>query len=185
MLLVIALIAAIGFVVLSTTVYRLHPFAALVVAAFGYGIATGMPLESLVAAINTGFGDTIAYIGVVIVAGSIIGTFLHHSGGASSIAAAMLRLAGPQRVPLTMGLIGYIVSMPVYCDTGYVLLSPINQALAKRAGVAVAGGALALSLGLYATHTMVPPTPGPVAVPSPLMKFGRSLIGMGAAALLI
>jgi len=163
MLLVLALIVAIVFVVVSTTVYRLHPFAALVIAAFGYGLATGMPLDSLVAAVNSGFGDTIAYIGIVIVAGSIIGTFLHHSGGAASIAEAMLKIAGPKRVPLTMGLVGYVVSMPVYCDTGYVLLSPINQALAKKAGVAVAGGALALSLGLYATHTMVPPTPGPVA----------------------
>jgi len=163
MLLVIALLVAIVFVILSTTVYRLHPFAALIIAAFAYGIATGMPLDSLVAAINGGFGDTIAYIGIVIVAGSIIGTFLHHSGGAASIAESMLKLAGPKRVPLTMGLVGYIVSMPVYCDTGYVLLSPINQALARKDGVAVAGGALALSLGLYATHTMVPPTPGPVA----------------------
>ncbi len=128
MLLVIALIAAIFFVILSTTVYRLHPFAALIVAAFGYGIATGMPLDTLVDAINGGFGDTIAYIGIVIVAGSIIGTFLHHSGGASSIAAAMLRVAGPRRVPLTMGLVGYVVSMPVFCDTAYVLLSPVNQA---------------------------------------------------------
>jgi GntP family gluconate:H+ symporter len=163
MLLVLALVIAIVFVIASTTVYRLHPFAALVIAAFGYGLATGMPLDSLVAAINGGFGDTIAYIGIVIIAGSIIGTFLHHSGGASSIAESMLKLAGPKRVPLTMGLVGYIVSMPVYCDTGYVLLSPINQALARKAGVAVAGGAVALSLGLYATHTMVPPTPGPVA----------------------
>jgi GntP family gluconate:H+ symporter len=163
MFLIVALIVAIAFVVLSTTVLRLHPFAALVIAAFGYGASTGMPLDSLVAAINSGFGDTIAYIGIVIIAGSIIGTFLHHSGGAAAIAGAMLRIAGPRRVPLSMGLVGYIVSMPVYCDTGFVLLSPINQALARRAGVSIAAGALALSLGLYATHTMVPPTPGPVA----------------------
>ncbi len=163
MLQVIALVAAIGFVVISTTAYRLHPFAALVIVAFGYGLATGMPLDDLVDAINSGFGDTIAYIGIVIIAGSIIGTFLHHSGGAAAIAEAMLRITGKRRVPLTMGLVGYVVSMPVYCDTGYVLLSPINQALARRANVSIAAGALALSLGLYASHTMVPPTPGPVA----------------------
>jgi GntP family gluconate:H+ symporter len=62
-----------------------------------------------------------------------------------------------------MGLVGYVASMPVFCDAGYVLLSPINRALSYRAGVSAAGGAVALSLGLYATHTMVPPTPGPVA----------------------
>lgn len=163
MLFVIALLAAIVFIVLSTTVGRLHPFAALILAAFGYGFAAGMPLDSLLAAINSGFGDTIAYIGIVIIAGSIIGTILQHSGGAAALATAMLRLTGPRRVPLTMGLVGYVVSMPVYCDTGFILLSPINRALARKAGTGVAGGALALSLGLYATHTMVPPTPGPVA----------------------
>ncbi len=163
MLFVIALLAAIAFIIISTTVGRLHPFAALILAVFGYGFATGMPLDLLLTSINSGFGDTIAYIGIVIIAGSIIGTILQHSGGAASLAAAMLRIAGPRRVPLTMGLVGYLVSMPVYCDTGYILLSPINRALAKKAGISIAGGALALSLGLYATHTMVPPTPGPVA----------------------
>lgn len=163
MLHVVALIATIGFVILSTTVGRLHPFVALILASFGFGIATGMPLDLLLNAVNSGFGDTIAYIGIVIVAGSIIGTLLQRSGAAGSIAAAVLRITGPRRVPLAMGLLGYIVSMPVYCDTGYILLSPINRGLARTAGISVAGGAIALSLGLYATHTMVPPTPGPVA----------------------
>ena len=163
MLFVVTLMATIGFVVFSTSVGRLHPFVALILASFGYGLAVGMPLDLVLSAINDGFGDTIAYIGIVIIAGSIIGTILQRSGGAASLATAILRITGPRRVPLTMGILGYIVSMPVYCDTGYILLSPINRALAKKAGVSVAGGALALSLGLYATHTMVPPTPGPVA----------------------
>jgi GntP family gluconate:H+ symporter len=151
------------FIVASTTVGKLHPFVALLLAAFGYGVVTGMPVDELLHSINTGFGDTIAYIGIVIVAGSIIGTFLQRSGAAAHLAASVLRLAGPRRIPMTMGLVGYVVSMPVFCDAGYVLLSPINRALSFRAGVSAAGGAVALSLGLYATHTMVPPTPGPVA----------------------
>jgi GntP family gluconate:H+ symporter len=122
-----------------------------------------MPIDELLVSINAGFGDTIAYIGIVIVAGSIIGTFLQRSGAAAHLAASILRLAGPRRIPMTMGLVGYVVSMPVFCDAAYVLLSPINRALSFRAGVSAAGGAVALSLGLYATHTMVPPTPGPVA----------------------
>jgi len=163
MILILSLAAAIVFIVAATTVGKLHPFVALLLAAFGYGVCADIPLIELVDSINAGFGDTIAYIGVVIVAGSIIGTFLQKSGAAARLAASILRLTGPKHVPATMGLMGYLVSMPVFCDAGYVLLSPVNRALSLRAGVSAAGGAVALSLGLYATHTMVPPTPGPVA----------------------
>ena len=163
MILVLSLVAMIVFIVASTTIGKLHPFVALLLAAFGYGVITGMPVDELLVSINEGFGDTIAYIGIVIVAGSIIGTFLKRSGAAAHLAASVLRLAGPSHIPMTMGLVGYVVSMPVFCDAAYVLLSPINRALSIRAGVSAAGGAVALSLGLYATHTMVPPTPGPVA----------------------
>ena len=163
MILILSLAATIVFIVASTTVGKLHPFVALLLAAFGYGVVTGMPANELLESINQGFGDTVAYIGIVIVAGSIIGTFLQRSGAAAHLAASILGVTGPRHVPAAMGLVGYVVSLPVFCDAGYVLLSPINRALSLRAGVSAAGGAVALSLGLYATHTMVPPTPGPVA----------------------
>ena len=59
--------------------------------------------------------------------------------------------------------IGYIVSIPVFCDSGFIILSPLARALSRKAKVSAAASAIALALGLYATHTMVPPTPGPVA----------------------
>ena len=163
MILILSLAAMIVLIIASTTIGKLHPFVALLLAAFGYGVLTGMPVNEVVTSINEGFGDTTAYIGIIIVAGSIIGTFLQRSGAAAHLAATVLRLASARHIPTTMGLVGYIASMPVFCDAGYVLLSPINRALSFRAGVPAAGGAVALSLGLYASHTMVPPTPGPVA----------------------
>ncbi|TQV78128.1 GntP family permease [Exilibacterium tricleocarpae] len=163
MSLIALLIVAVLFIVVSTSVYKLHPFAALVFAAFGFGVFSGMPLVEVVAAVNRGFGDTIGYIGIVIVGGSIIGTFLQKSGGAQQIAQAVLRLTGKKNTTPTMGVVGYLVSMPVFCDSGFVLLSPVNKALVKKAGGSLAAGAVALSLGLFATHSMVPPTPGPVA----------------------
>ncbi len=95
MIFILSLAAMIVFIVASTTVGKLHPFVALLLAAFGYGIFTGMPVDQLLDSINEGFGDTIAYIGIVIVAGSIIGTFLQRSGAAAHLAASILRLAGP------------------------------------------------------------------------------------------
>ncbi len=163
MYLIILLLAAIVFIVIATTKLKLHPFLALLLAAFGFGIAAGIPLPEVVKNVNAGFGGTIGYIGIVILSGCIIGTFLEKSGGAYRLANAVLRLTGRKNVPLAMGCVGYVVSMPVFCDSAFVLLSSLMKALARRAGITIAACAIALSLGLYATHTMVPPTPGPVA----------------------
>ncbi len=163
MWLLLLLVLAIAFIVLATTVLKLHPFLALLITAFGFGILSGMPLTDVVKSVNDGFGGTIGYIGIVILAGSIIGTFLEKSGGAYRLATSTLRLTGEKNVPLAMGCVGYVVSIPVFCDSGFVLLSPLMKALARKAGITLAASAIALSLGLYATHTMVPPTPGPVA----------------------
>ncbi len=160
--LIILLTVSVLFIVFATVKLKLHPFLALLLAAFGFGIISGMPLKEVVKSVNTGFGDTIGNIGIVILAGCIIGHFLEKSGGAYRLAEGVLRITGQRNVPMAMAFVGYIVSIPVFCDSGFVLLSPLNLALARKAKVSIAACAIALSLGLYATHTMVPPTPGPV-----------------------
>jgi gluconate:H+ symporter, GntP family len=162
-MLIILLLACILFIVISTTKFKLHPFIALLLAAIGFGLFSGMPLPEIVQSVNGGFGNTIGYIGIVIVAGCIIGTFLEESGGAYIMAKIIMKLAGEKRVPLAMVILGYFVSIPVYADSGFVILSPLNKALSKRAKISLAGPAIALSLGLTITHCLVPPTPGPIA----------------------
>jgi GntP family gluconate:H+ symporter len=164
MWLVILLLLTIVFIIVATTRLKLHPFLALLIAAFGYGLLCGkMSPQEVVESVNAGFGGTIGYIGIVILAGSVIGTFLEKSGGAVRLAQRILQLVGYKNVPLAMGIIGYIVSIPVFCDAGFVILWPLAKSLSARAKTSLAATAVALSLGLYATHTMVPPTPGPVA----------------------
>jgi GntP family gluconate:H+ symporter len=163
MLLIILLLISILFIVISTARFKLHPFLALLLAAIGYGLFSGMPLPKLIESINGGFGNTIGYIGIVIVAGCIIGTFLEQSGGAYIMAEKILKLAGQKNVPLVMAILGYFISIPVFGDSGFVILSPLNKALSKRAKISLAGPAIALSLGLTITHCLVPPTPGPIA----------------------
>jgi len=164
MWLLVLLGLSIVFIILTTTRFKLHPFLALLLAAFGYGILSGkMSLTDVAKSVNDGFGGTIGYIGIVILAGSIIGTFLEKSGGAFTLAERTVGLVGQKNVPLAMGIIGYIVSIPVFCDSGFVILAPLARAMSRRAGIPLAASAVALSLGLYATHTMVPPTPGPIA----------------------
>ncbi len=163
MLLVILLLLSIAFIIFATASLRMHPFLALLIAAFAFGILSGMPLADVVKSVNDGFGGTIGYIGIVILAGSIIGTFLERSGGAFRLAESILKVTGERNVPATMSIMGFVVSIPVFCDSGFVILSSLNKALTRRAGISLATTAIALSLGLYATHTMVPPTPGPIA----------------------
>lgn len=162
-MLIVLLAAAIVFIVLATVRLQLHPFLALILAALAFGLLAGMPPGDVVKAVNEGFGNTIGKIGIVILGGCIIGIYLEKTGGARRLAESALRLTGERNVPLAMAIVGYIVSIPVFCDSGFVLLSPLNKALARRTGASLTAGAIALSLGLYATHTMVPPTPGPVA----------------------
>lgn len=120
-------------------------------------------LNEVVDAVNNGFGKTIGYIGIVILAGSVIGKFLEKSGGAYKLAEGALKMVGVKNMPLAMGIVGYIVSIPVFCDSGFIVLSPLSKALAAKTKISLAVMAMALSLGLYVTHSLIPPTPGPVA----------------------
>lgn len=161
--LLLVILLGVLFVIFATAKLKIHPFLSLLFAAFGTGILAGLPLADIVTAVNTGFGGLMGSIGLVIVFGTIIGVILEKSGAALRMAEVVLRLVGEKRPQLAMSLIGSIVSIPVFCDSGYVILSSLKKALAKRAKVAVASMAIALSTGLFATHTLVPPTPGPIA----------------------
>ncbi len=128
-----------------------------------FALFSGMELDTVVKSINDGFGITLGKIGVVIVLGVIIGAFLEHSGGAYKLAEIILRIIGKKRVHEAMGLVGFIVSIPVFADSGFIILNPLNKSLTKRAGLSIVGTATALILGLMITHVLVPPTPGPIA----------------------
>jgi len=146
-----------------TTRLKVHPFLALLLISMGYGALAGMPLEALVEAVNEGFGGTLGKIGLIIVLGIIIGAFLEHTGGARAIADKVLSWIGNKRVPLAMGVLGYIVSIPVFADSGFMLLDPLGKSLSRKSKISLAGTAIALGLGLMVSHTLVPPTPGPIA----------------------
>jgi len=161
--LILLLLVSVLFIVISTSKFHFHPFLALLFAAIGFGLCSRMPLGEIVKSINDGFGGTIGSIGIVIIAGVIIGTFLEHSGGAFAIAERILKIIGEKHVPLAMSIIGYFVSVPVFADSGFVILTPLNRALSKRAKISLVGPAIALAVGLTSTHCLVPPTPGPIA----------------------
>lgn len=161
--LVLILVALIVFIVLATTRFKLHPFLALLGAALLAGFAYQLPTLEIAGHIARGFGGILGYIGIVIAFGTIIGIILERSGAAITMAETVIRLLGERFPTLTMSIIGYLVSIPVFCDSGYVILNSLKNALAARMKISVVAMSVALATGLYATHTFVPPTPGPIA----------------------
>ena len=161
--LIVLLILAIVFIVLATARFKLHPFLVLLLAAYGLGLLAGLPPGEVIKAITDGFGGTIGSIGIIIAAGTIIGVVLERSGGAQVMADTIIGWVGEARSVLAMSVTGSVVSIPVFCDSGFVILAPLIRSLASKANRSLAVYAVALSMGLYATHVFIPPTPGPIA----------------------
>ncbi len=159
------LIIALGvlLIIVATSKFKVHPFLSLLLGTLFVGFASGMSFDLIVESMNTGFGNLMMSIGLVIVFGTIIGVILEKAGAAYRMAEVVLRIVGPKHPQLAMSIIGFIVSIPVFCDSGFIILNSLRKALSKRAKVSMASMSVALATGLYATHTLVPPTPGPIA----------------------
>lgn len=162
--LLLALALGITTIIVLVLRTRLDAFVALLIAALVTGAVAGQPALEIVGSITTGFGNTLASIGIVIGLGVGIGKILEVSGAANALALAFLRIFGKGREPWAMGSVGALVSIPVFCDSGYVIMNPLARSIArvKRGGYVTL--ALALGCGMTLTHHMVPPTPGPLAV---------------------
>lgn len=167
LMMILLLVASIVLIVVATSVYKLHPFIALIFAALFVGLGASalgqFDVMEVEATIRKGFGGILAYIGIVIVLGTIIGVFLEKSGAALKMADVILKIVGPKRPGLAMSIIGWFVSIPVFCDSGYVILSALRKSVTHKAKVSATMMSVALATGLYASHTLVPPTPGPIA----------------------
>ena len=163
MIILFFVLLVLALIVIAIIRFDIHPFLALFVGAILYGLLTGMSSELILKSIADGFGGVIGKIGLVILLGVIIGTFLEKTGGALVIAQKVLSWIGEKSVMLAMMITGWILSIPIFGDSAFVIMSPINKSLSYKAGVPFAATTVALTLGLTATHSLVPPTPGPIA----------------------
>jgi len=163
MLLLLTILLALAVIITAIVKYDIHPFLALFVGAIGYGLLAGMSGEMILQSITDGFGGVIGKIGLVILLGVIIGTFLEKTGGALVIAQKVLSFIGEKSVMLAMMITGWILSIPVFGDSAFIMMNPINKSLSFKGKVPFAATTIALTLGISATHSLVPPTPGPIA----------------------
>ena len=157
------LLLTILFIIFATAKLKWHPFLVLILSAFLVALFYQVPLNTVAKTISDGFGGILGYIGLVIVFGTIIGLILEKTGAAIVMAETVIKVLGPRFPTLTMSIVGAVVSVPVFCDSGYIILNSLKESLTERLKVSSVAMSVALATGLYATHTFVPPTPGPIA----------------------
>ncbi|MCY4264852.1 MAG: GntP family permease [Gammaproteobacteria bacterium] len=143
--------------------WKWHVFFALLIPILLFGILPGIQQNNFIEAFETGFGNTLGSIGVVIVLGSIIAEALKHTGAIGVITRSMINLVGSTRMPLALTLTGFIVGVAIFSDVAYVILNPLVHSAAKAMGVSMALMSTGLVGALQLTHAIVPPTPGPLA----------------------
>jgi len=164
----ISLIVVVILMVIAATRYHIHPFLSLLLAAIVMGFIGGLNETEVTTTLMNGFGKTLGSIGIIIAFGTIIGAYLEKSGGAVAMANRVLKWVGEKNSTLAMNITGFIVSIPVFCDSGFVILSSLNKALSKKTKTPLVVLGVSLAAGLYATHVFVPPTPGPLAAAAAL-----------------
>jgi GntP family gluconate:H+ symporter len=160
---VFLLAASIVLLLVFISKMRLHAFLALLVMSLALGVAAGLPLADVATHVAAGFGAIMQNIGIVIICGVIIGEILEATGGAHKIAGSIMKLVSNKRAPLAASLTGGVVSIPVFCDSGFVILNPVIKAISQKGNIPYMCLVTSLMGGLLITHCLVPPTPGPIA----------------------
>ncbi len=154
---------AILFIVIACARFKWHPFLALLVAALFTGLAVGLPLHDIVVTANEGFGNMMGHIGLIVVLGTLIGTVLEKTGATLCIADAIIRFFGKDKPVLAITVIGAIIGVPIFCDSGFVILNGLTKPLSRESKKSYTAIVSGLAGGLYITHTFLPPHPGSIA----------------------
>ena len=179
--LIIAFVVAVVLMIVAISKWKVHPFLSIMGVSLLLALVAGIPLGDVPGVIGAGFSGTFSSIGIVIILGALIGSILEQTGAALKLADMVVKLVGKKNPELALELMGWVVSIPVFCDSGFVILDPIRKALVKRTGSSSVAATVALSAGLYISHVFIPPTPGPIAAASTL-GIGDNLllvIGLG------
>jgi len=162
--LLIHIVAAILWIVIGTSRLKINPLICLVTASIWVGLAAGLDFLEALGEFSKGFGTLIGQIGLIIILGCVLGVVLERSRAAFVLAQVIWQYLGRKIPALSTALMGYLVGIPVFCDSGFILLNPIGKNLAKTSGISPLTFSLSLAGGLYLSHILIPPTPGPLAV---------------------
>ena len=152
----VSILISILWIILGTSVTKIHPFLVLFSAALLLAFLLGIsPIETL-NLIQGGFGQIIEKIGLLILFGTVIGVAMEKSNATLALAKGILKIMNRLPLPYAISCIGYLVSIPVFCDAAFVILSHLNKTLSQQTKTPLVGLTVALSTGLFAPHVLVP-----------------------------
>jgi Gnt-I system low-affinity gluconate transporter len=144
--------------------FKTNPFLALLIVSIFTGLASGLPADEVLKSVQNGMGGILGFVAIIVGVGAIFGQILEDSGGAKSMAKYLLKKFGQEKAPWALVLTGFLISIPVFLDVGFIILVPIVYSLARNSKRSLLYYAIPLLAGLAVTHAFIPPTPGPVAV---------------------
>lgn len=174
---ILALAAGICLIVLLSTRYKMHPFFSLLIACFVTGGLGGLEPDTLLVVMKEGFGKIMSSLGFIIAVGTALGMVLQVNGATTAMANAIIKWVGNKRSIFAMSLTGFIVGLPIFCDSGYVVLNGLNQSMIRKTGIAAAAMSTAMATGLYAVHCFIPPHPGITAAAGTInADFGKVIV---------
>jgi GntP family gluconate:H+ symporter len=175
--LIICLLAGIAAIVLLTVRWKLHAFFALMIACFIVGLGVQMPFVEIINEMKNGFGSIMRSLGFIIVLGTTLGVLLEHTGSTKVMATYILKIVGEKNASIAMSITGFIVGMPIFCDSAFIVLNGINKSVAKRANISLAVTSTSLATSLLAIHCLVPPHPGATSAAGILeVDFGQLIL---------
>ena len=160
---ILSILIAVLLIVIGTSYFKIHPFLVLLFATLMLAFFNGFNPSQIIFIITSGFGKIIQNIGLLILFGTIIGSSMEKTNAIKSLANGIIKSLYKLPLPFAVSFIGYLVSIPVFCDAAFVVLSQLNKTLSKKTKTPLIGLTVALSTGLFAPHVLVPPTPGPLA----------------------
>jgi GntP family gluconate:H+ symporter len=173
----VCLLTGIAVIVLLTAKYKVHPFFALVISGLMVGLGVGLTLEQVITFMKDGFGKILSSLGLIIVLGTTLGILLEHTGSTKVMASFILKKVGDRFASLAMSITGFIVGLPIFCDSGFIVLSGFNKSVAKQTGISMIIMSVCLATGLYSVHCLIPPHPGAAAAAGIIgVDFGQLIL---------
>jgi GntP family gluconate:H+ symporter len=164
----------IAMIIVFISVLKIHPAVTLGLAAVLTGLLLGLSFQDILVGIYDGFINVILGVGVIIILGAVLGNLMEHSGALNSIIGYVFLIFGKNKPVTSLSVLGLFIGIPVFCDSGFIILSKVANNMADRRGLPRYVTAVGLAGGLYTAHTLIPPTPGPVAAAGNL-NFGNEL----------
>lgn len=162
--LLLAVFAGVMVLLLLILKFRIQAFLALLIASISVGLIAGMAPLDIVSTIQSGMGNTLGFVALIIGLGAMFGAILEHSGGAETLAKYLLKIFGEKYASIALMLTGFLIAIPVFFDVAFIILIPLIYSLQRKTKKSLLLYAIPLLAGLAITHSFIPPTPGPIAV---------------------